>query len=225
MKVLLVAAHPDDEVIGAGGTLSKHVQQGDSVSIVILAEGLTSRKAKYVKPDEEALRLSHNETHRACEVLGVHDVHREDLPNLRLDSLMFLDIVKKVQFHIDKMQPEIVYTHFGGDINVDHGITFRSVMTATRPLPNCPVKWVFAYETLSSTEWNYEQRSAFNANYFIDISSQLDIKLRAMAQYKSELREFPHPRSLQAMEHNARIWGVRSGFLAAEAFVVVRGLW
>ena len=224
MNVLVIAAHPDDEIIGVGGTLAKHVQAGDEVTAVILGDGKTARKPTYEEADAGLMEMSHSETDRAANVLGFKAVHRHDLPDNRFDSMALLDVVKVVESYIDKVQPEVVYTHFGGDINIDHGVTFRAVMTATRLLPGCKVRWVFAYETLSSTEWNYEEGTAFRPNYFVDITDQLELKIESMAHYQSELREFPHPRSLEAIRHNAKVWGARSGFQAAEAFMIVRGI-
>lgn len=225
MNVLIIAAHPDDEIIGVGGTIAKHIQLGDEVSVVILGDGKTSRQSMYVKNSTSLMKMSHYETEKAVKLLGIKSVYFHDLPDNRFDSLNLLDIVKVIEGYIESLHPEVMYTHFGGDINIDHSVTFRAVMTATRLLPGCSVKWVFAYETLSSTEWNYEFISAFRPNYFVDITNQLELKIEAMKQYNSELREFPHPRSLEAIRCNARTWGGRSGFKAAEPFVLVRGVW
>lgn len=225
MKVMVFAAHPDDEIIGVGGALAKHVRQGDNVSAVIMAEGKSSRKADYVKPEDSIMQDSNNETKQALSTLGIEDFVRLNLPDNRLDSMDLLDVVKEAEKQIDRFQPDIVYTQYGGDINIDHTVVFRAVMTATRPLPGHSVKQVLAYETLSSTEWNYLQKDQFHANYFINIEEELDMKLKAMACYGSELRDFPHPRSLQAIENNAYVWGAKSGFKAAEAFMLVRGTW
>ncbi|WP_406590214.1 PIG-L deacetylase family protein [Bacillus atrophaeus] len=225
MKVMVFAAHPDDEIIGVGGALAKHVRQGDEVSAVIMAEGKSSRKADYVKPEDSIMQDSNNETKQALSTLGIEDFVRLNLPDNRLDSMDLLDVVKEAEKQIERFQPDIVYTQYGGDINIDHTVVFRAVMTATRPLPGHFVKQVLAYETLSSTEWNYLQKDQFHANYFINIEEELDMKLKAMACYGSELRDFPHPRSLQAIENNAYVLGAKSGFKAAEAFMLVRGTW
>lgn len=223
MNILVVAAHPDDEIIGVGGTIARHIKNGDNVYVLILGDGKSSRKPYYEELDKETLSKSHDETEKASEVLGIKEVYRHDLPDNRFDSIPLLDIVKIIESYVEKIQPEIVYTHFGGDINIDHYVTFNAVMTATRPLPGTSVKWVFAFETLSSTEWNYSTK--FRPNYFVDITDFLDIKLEAMNQYQSELRKFPHPRSLEAIKHNALAWGARAGFEAAEPFMLVRGIW
>lgn len=225
MNVLVVSAHPDDEIIGVGGTIAKHVEQGDTVNVVIIAEGKSSRYENYKKPENSLLEDSYLETMKACEVLGVSKFKRLNYPDNRLDSIDLLEIIKVVEINIEEFNPDIVYTQYGGDINVDHEVVYKAVMTATRPLPNHNVKWVFAYETLSSTEWNYDVKDAFIPNYFVNIDSQLDQKLKAMSCYSSELREYPHPRSLAAIEYNAKVWGAKIGVGAAEAFKLVRGLW
>lgn len=225
MKVLAVVAHPDDEVIGVGGTLARHAERGDEVTVVVLAEGKSSRKPRYEALPEDVRRAARAETEEACRLLGVAHLHPHELPDNRLDSLDLLDLVKLVDGHLAEVAPEVVYTHHGGDLSIDHELVHRAVMTATRPLPGCPVRWVFAFETASATEWNFRQAAAFQANYFVDIEAQLERKLAAMAAYRSELREPPHPRSLAAIERNARAWGSRCGLGAAEAFRVVRGLW
>lgn len=225
MKVLAVVAHPDDEVIGVGGTLARHAARGDEVTVVILAEGKSSRKPRYEPLAEDVRRAAHAETEEAGRVLGLAALRRHDLPDNRLDSIDLLDLVKLVAGHVGEVAPEVVYTHHGGDLSIDHQRVHRAVMTATRPLPGCPVKWVFAFETASSTEWSFREGDAFQANYFVDIGAHLERKMAAMAAYRSELHEPPHPRSLAAIERNARTWGSRCGLAAAEAFRVVRGLW
>lgn len=225
MNVLVFSAHPDDEVIGVGGTIAKHVEQGDTVNVVIIAEGKSSRYDNYKKPEIPLLDASYLETQNACEILGVSKFKRLNFPDNRLDSLNLLEIVKVVENNIKEFNPDIVYTQYGGDINVDHEVVYKAVMTATRPLPNNNVKWVYAYETLSSTEWNYDVKDAFTPNYFVDIESHLKRKINAMSCYSSELRDYPHPRSLDAIEYNAKVWGAKVGVRAAEAFKLVRGLW
>lgn len=225
MRVLAVVAHPDDEVIGVGGTLARHAEQGDEVWVVILGDGKTSRRPEYAVLSEAARDGSHGETEEAVRRLGVHHVARHDLPDNRFDSLPLLDVIKRVEEHVQALAPEIVYTHHGGDVNVDHCVTHRAVVTATRPLPGCPVRWVLAFETLSSTEWSYREPWTFAPDYFVNIAGQLERKLSALAAYGSELRDPPHPRSLEVIEQNARVWGAKCGFPAAEPFQVIRGLW
>jgi LmbE family N-acetylglucosaminyl deacetylase len=225
VNVLAVVAHPDDEILGVGGTLARHAAQGDRVSVVILGEGMSSRKLRYEAPAESAILTSRDETREALAVLGVDDVRRFELPDQRFDSLPLLDIVKVVAAEVERVAPAVVYTHFRNDINVDHQRTFQAVLVATRPVPACPVEWVFAFETLSATEWNYHADTGFAPNFYVDIAGQLEHKLAAMAKYSSELKTFPHPRSLAAIEHSARLRGAHCGYLAAEAFVMVRGSW
>lgn len=223
-KVLLVAAHPDDEILGCGGTLAKHVLHGDDVSVVILAEGLTSRA-----PTRKEGRVAENllalavAARRACAVLGVEDVTLHNFPDNRMDSIDILDIIKVVELHIENMQPEIVYTHYFGDVNLDHRITYQAVVTACRPQPGHSVKKLLTFETVSSTEWQPPQHGmVFDPNWFVDISKTLEKKMQALAVYESEMRKWPHPRSMEGVQHLAHWRGSIVGVDAAEAFVLSR---
>lgn len=225
-KVLLVAAHPDDEILGCGGTLAKHVSQGDDVSVVILAEGLTSRA-----PTRKEGRVAENllalavAARRACAVLGVNDVTLHNFPDNRMDSLDILDVIKVVELHVENMQPEIVYTHHYGDVNMDHQITYQAVVTACRPQPGHSVKKLLTFETVSSTEWQPPQSGVgFNPNWFVDISETLETKMKALAIYESEMRPWPHPRSMEGIKYQAHWRGSFVGVNAAEAFVLARGI-
>ena len=226
MNVLVVAAHPDDEVLGCGGTIVRHVQQGDRVAVIILAEGVTSRAAKRI-PDQDAEKLQAlaAATHRACAVLGVKDVTLNDFSDNRMDSLPLLEIVKVIEQHIARLQPTVVYTHHGGDVNVDHRVTYQAVVTACRPQPGHPVKTLLTFETSSSTEWQPPLAGIFFApNWFVDIGKTLATKQEALLAYESELRTWPHPRSIQAIEHLARWRGSMVGVEAAEAFALARNI-
>lgn len=214
-KVLVVAAHPDDEVLGCGGTMAKHVDQGDQVKIIILGEGVTSRGSK---PDERALKDLRQCSVRANKHLGVTDITFGKLPDNRLDVMCLLDIVKYIETCALKFKPEIVYTHSAGDLNIDHKITSQAVSTAFRPIPGSLVRYIANFEVPSSTEYG----DGFKPTLFNPIQKQLVRKLRALKAYKSEMREFPHPRSLDYVNYLARVRGSQVGKQACEAFELVR---
>lgn len=222
--VLVVAAHPDDEVLGCGGTIARHVRQGDRVAVIILAEGVTSRAAaRDAGKDKGALQALAAAARRACAILGVQDVTLHDFPDNRMDSLALLEVVKVIEHHVDRLQPQVVYTHHGGDVNTDHCITYQAVITACRPQPDCCVKKILCFETPSSTEWQPPLLGAtFSPNWFVDISGVLPTKAEALAAYETELRQWPHPRSVKAIEHLAGWRGAMVGVEAAEAFEVAR---
>jgi LmbE family N-acetylglucosaminyl deacetylase len=231
MTLLVVAAHPDDEVLGAGGTMAKAAQQGVRVVTLILGEGITSRYAKREDAPPDALRVLHQNAHAANAALGVREVRLVGLPDNRFDTVPLLEVVREIETVIEAEQPSIVLTQHGGDLNVDHVVVFRAVLTATRPVGSSAVQAVYAYEVPSSTEWAFGRfEPRFDANTFVDISATLDAKVRAMESYESEARAFPHPRSPDALRAIARRWGSVSGLQSAEAFQLVRsvrpeGLW
>ncbi len=214
-----MAAHPDDETLGAGGTLALHAARGDRTVVMIIADGVTSRHDE-VELQEQCAR-------RACDVLGVKDVVFAQLPDQRLDALPLLDVITPIEDCIRTYQPDVVLTHFGQDANQDHRAVFRAVLVATRPLPETSVKRVLCWETASSTEWAPPfAGSVFSPNMFVDITQTLSVKLRAMAAYAethvSEVREYPHPRSYRALAVTARRHGATVGVRAAEPFMLVR---
>jgi len=222
--VLVVAAHPDDEVLGCGGTLTRHAAAGDSVHVLILAEGATAR-------DRERNKVKHNDeiadlreaAQKAAHIVGAHPPRFAELPDNRMDSMDVLDIIKTVEAIVNELRPRTVYTHHGGDLNVDHRLTHEAVVTACRPLPNSSVAAIYSFETPSSTEWASTERStAFVPTRYVDITSNLETKLRALSCYETELREFPHPRSTEGVTSLARYRGASVGVSAAEAFQVVR---
>ena len=224
--ILVVAAHPDDELLGCAGTIARHVDQGDVVHVAILAEGSTSRSDLRDREDhQEELDTLARAARAAGAVLGVASVQCFDLPDNRMDSVDLLDVIKLVESLIAKYRPDTVYTHHIGDVNIDHERTHRAVFTACRPLEGHSVRRLLAYETVSSTEWSPPGSSApFLPNWFVDISKVLPRKLEALKAYESEMRDWPHPRSLRAVEHLARWRGATIGADAAEAFVLLRNV-
>ena len=222
--ILVVVAHPDDEVFGCSGSMAKWIQAGDDVHVLILAEGATSRD-KTSDRDARKSELSQlaKSAREAGDILGVKTVTLFDFPDNRMDSVDLLDVVKEVEQFILKLQPNVVVTHNGGDLNIDHQIVHQAVITACRPQPGHPVKRILSFEVPSSTEWQAPTaENAFCPNWFEDISETMELKLKALCAYKLEMREWPHPRSLKAVEHLARWRGSSIGFEAAEAFMLVR---
>ena len=220
-SVLVVASHCDDECLGCAGTIVKHVQNGDEVNVLILAEGITSRyNGINIEEINKELMSLQNNAKKANKLLGVSNIEFNNFPDNRMDSVDLLDIVKVVEKYIKKYKPEIIYTHHSSDLNIDHQLTYQAVITATRPMENQCVKEIYTFEIPSSTEWSFDY--SFKPNVFIDITNTLYFKLQALNCYKSEIREFPHPRSLEAIRANAQRWGSVVGCRYAEAFYLVR---
>ena len=223
ISVLVIAAHPDDEILGCGGTIARHIKNGAMVSVLIMADGITSREksstellAKEIGERQECANLANR-------ILGVNDLTLLSYPDNRMDRAVLLDVVKDVEKKLDQLKPSIVYTHHAGDVNIDHYIVHEAAIVACRPQPDHCVRELLFFETPSSTEWRpAASRSSFEPNWFIDISETLDLKLKALQAYDSELRQFPHPRSLSAVEHLARWRGASVGLEAAEAFELGR---
>lgn len=227
MKVLVVVAHPDDEVLGCGGTIARHVRAKDRVKVVILAEGVTSRASSRSAGlrSRDVARLQSN-ARKANAALGVKHLVMLGMPDNRMDGLELLDVVKAIEAQVLKFRPETVYTHHPGDLNVDHAVVSRAVMTACRPVPGANTRRILFFETPSCTEWQAGLPAlAFVPNYYCDISKTIGSKLRALRHYSSEMRSWPHPRSFRAVEHLARWRGASVGVSAAEAFVLAREIY
>jgi len=219
-KILVVAAHPDDEVVGVGGTILKHIGVGDRVSILLLGDGVTSRGASVTD-----IKKRRDQAKQAARVLGVEKVIVEALPDNKFDSVPLLDIVKKVEKVIYIIKPNIVYTHFGDDLNIDHRLTFQAVLTVCRPQPKFFVKKILAFETLSSTEWQVKKKNKlFCPSEYNDIGKFINKKIKAMEIYSDELKKYPHPRSKEGIRILAQYRGLEVGYKYAEAFQVIRQL-
>ncbi len=226
MKVLIVAAHPDDEVLGCGATLARHVAAGDAVSVLFLSEGVTGRSEPGVARDWSA-DIAEREAMagRAAQLLGYSIAGFLRHPNLRMREQPLLDLVKQIDGAIRLLSPEVIYTHHIGDMNTDHRIAADAVLTACRPRQGLSVRSIYAFETPSSTEWNSPLHAPpFAPVRFVDVTAFLPRKLEAMRCYDFELRPMPHPRSPEAVEALARYRGVSIGVAAAEAFTVLREL-
>lgn len=216
--ILVVAAHADDEALGCGGTIARHVAEGDIVHVVFLADGVSSRQG--TDPLELARRLA--ATEQARQILGVMTTTFLELPDNRLDSLPLIEVIRPLEQVIRKIHPQIIYTQHCGDLNVDHRIAHQAVMTACRATPENVVKEIYAFEVMSSTEWSSVGLSPFLPNLFIDISAYLAIKLLALEAYALEMRPAPHSRSIEHLNVLARHRGCCVGVDAAEAFMVIR---
>jgi LmbE family N-acetylglucosaminyl deacetylase len=222
--VLVVAAHPDDEILGCGGTMAKHSLAGDEVHVLILAEGLTSREQKRDRSkSKEALTKLSKSSQRANEIVGVKTLVLHDFPDNRMDGIDLIDVVKVVEDCLKKIKPNTIYTHNHTDLNVDHRIAHEAVVTACRPGSFPSVHTLLFFEVPSSTEWQTPGHSpAFSPNWFVDISTTFKKKLAALEAYADEMRPWPHPRSIKAVEHLARWRGATVAAEAAEAFVLGR---
>lgn len=220
-RILIVAAHPDDEVLGCGGTAARLAREGHELYTLILGEGATSRDPVRQQETRAAeILLLQEQMAAAGRRLGVHDVFSHDFPDNRFDSVPLLDLVKVVEEVKNRVRPEIIFTHSAIDLNIDHRLTHEAVLTATRPLSNEPVREIYAFEVLSSSEWHFP--AAFCPDCFFDISATIADKLAAMEIYSGELHAWPHPRSLEGIRRNAELWGMKVGLVLAEAFQVVR---
>ncbi len=222
MTALVVAAHPDDEVLGAGATVARLADRGEQVHVAILGEGITSRYTRREDAHADLLARLRDQSRRACERIGAAGVVHYELPDNRFDTVPLLDVVHLVEELVERFQPDVVYTHRAGDLNIDHDVVHRAVLTATRPVPGSFVRRVYAFEVPSSTEWAFGIGRPFAPNVFVDAAATLDRKIEAMELYESEARAFPHPRSPEALASLARTRGAAAGLAAAEAFELVR---
>ena len=232
MNILVIVAHPDDEVLGMGGTILKHAKKGDNVSIAYLTTGIASRRSTNYKTNSkyEITKKQENDVKKqiielqkdakkVCKLLKVKKTVFYDFPDNELDTVSLLKIIKTIEDLIMEIKPERIYTSHFGDLNVDHRIVYESVLTAIRP-HEMKVKELLCFELLSSTEWSFSYD--FKPNYFVNIEKELNLKMNAMKKYKNELKKFPHPRSLENINNSAKRWGTVCGFNAAEAFQIVR---
>ena len=227
-NILIVVAHPDDELLGLGGTMNKLIKEYNiKTHVIILGEGITSRSdSRDVGLWEQELVTHKNNIKNAQKEIGYHNVSVYDFPDNRFDTVSLLDIIKVIEKEKKDFIPDVVFTHHGGDVNVDHQRTFEAVITACRPMANETVKTIISFETPSGTEWraNSDPRHFF-PNFFVSISEEnLDAKIKGMESYEFESRSFPHPRSPKALKIVAQRWGVAMGEELVEAFHIVRSI-
>lgn len=222
-RILIIAAHPDDEVLGCAATVARLIKEGYEAYTLILGEGKTSRDEKRVLENkQEEIQILNAEIQKANDVIGIKGVFTESFPDNRFDSVDLLDIIKVISKVKEEIRPDIIFTHYEHDLNIDHQITYQAVITATRPMQDECVKEIYSFEILSSTEWNYPL--SFSPDTFFDISETIDLKIEAMKVYDSELCKYPHPRSLEGIKLNAQYQGMRVGKKYVEAFQSVRVL-
>jgi LmbE family N-acetylglucosaminyl deacetylase len=225
MRILVISAHPDDEVLGCGGAIARWSTAGHELFVAILGEGFSARYRQSDMPEDsrrEQERLYEN-SRNVSKFLGVKELFQFRYPDNRFDTVPLLEIVQCIESVLNKTRPHAVYTHHGGDLNIDHVITFRAAMTATRPLATCSVTELYTYEVPSASDWSFGCFTpSFKPNVFVDIRETIEAKITAMEMYDSETRPFPHPRSPEYLRANARRWGGVTGLPAAEAFELVR---
>ena len=223
MTTLVVAAHPDDEVLGCGATAARLAAHGEDVVLAILGEGAVSRYSNPADADQQEVAALAADSRRAADVLGAKEVRLFGLPDNRFDTVALLDIVKLIEDVIADVSPQCIYTHHGGDLNIDHQMVFKATLAATRPVPGQGVTELYAFEVNSSTEWAFQRvHPVFRPSVFVDVSETLDVKVEALEAYSSEIRAFPHPRSPEAVRAAAQRWGSVVGVAAAEAFEPIR---
>lgn len=225
-KLLVVAAHPDDEILGCGGTVAKLVKKNYEAHVVIVSQGITSRYSKLeTKQSNKKLLNLKKSALKANKVLGVKTVSFLDFPDNRLDDICLLDIVKRLEQIIKKINPEIIFTHNSTDLNIDHKIVFDALITACRPLPMSKIKKILSFEVLSSTDWGTgSNNDFFNPNYYVDVHKTLNLKLKALKEYKSEMKKWPHARSIETVKALAKFRGSSMGIKAAESFKLIRNI-
>jgi N-acetylglucosamine malate deacetylase 1 len=217
-RVLVVAAHADDEALGCGGTIARHAGDGDPVDVVFLADGVTSR-------GDTALAGRRAAAMKACSILGANTPIFFDFPDQKLDTVGILPVVQAIEPIIENIRPTVIYTHHGGDLNLDHRIVHQAVMTALRPTPSSSYRAIYAFEVASSTEWASSAIGpTFRPDHFVAIEDTLEQKIEALHAYDQEMRDFPHSRSYDALRALAVLRGASVGFRAAEAFVTLRSI-
>ncbi|MBL0938539.1 MAG: PIG-L family deacetylase [Gemmatimonadaceae bacterium] len=223
--VLVVVAHPDDEVLGCGGTIARYARDGHAVHVLVLADGVGARYAAGVtdsaRTEERGRRT--DALQRAAAILGVSGVETADFPDNAMDTVPLLHVAQRIEQSIARLTPHIVLTHHAGDVNQDHRQTHDAVVAACRPQPGHSVRTLLTFEVASSTEWQLPgTRAAFEPNWFVDTTDTLELQLAALEAYAEELREWPHPRSVRALRARAEWRGATVGCAAAEAFMVGR---
>lgn len=223
-KVLVVCAHPGDEILGCGATLARHVRQGDEVRVMVMGDGWTSR-VKSVEKAKDVVNLDviEDQGRAALDVIGVKQVEYLRFPDNRFDSVPLLELVKAIEKVKRQFVPDVLYTNSPFDLSIDQQRTSRAVVTAFRPQPGDNRTEILCFEVPSSTEWNTQEGAGvFAPNYFVDVAATLELKINAFQCLSSEVRPWPHPRSAEAIEHQAKSRGASVGVGAAETFMLLR---
>jgi LmbE family N-acetylglucosaminyl deacetylase len=228
-KIMIVVAHPDDELLGLGATMHHLINDAMiKTHVVILGEGITSRSSiRDVEEWKNELNIHKSNIKKAQEEIGYHSLNTYNFPDNRFDTIALLDIIKVIEKEIFNFKPEIIFTHHGGDLNIDHQKTFEAVITACRPLEIESVKTIITFETPSGTEWraSSDPKHFIPNLYFTFSQDDLEAKISAMESYQFEKRLFPHPRSPRALKIRAQYWGVNVGAEFAEVFCIVRSIY
>lgn len=209
MNILVIAAHPDDEVLGMGATIKKLTKNHNKVTLCVVTEGATAQYS-----DKKMIEIRKNSCKKAGKILGITNFEFLNFPDMQLDSIPHLEINKKLEKVIKKYKPVIVYTT-SSDLNKDHQIVFESTLVVTRPFKTS-VKQIFAYEIPGIT------KSPFTPNYFENVSKEFSFKIKAFKQYESEIESFPHPRSFEYLENLSKLRGAESGLSKAESFQIIK---
>ncbi len=222
-KVLVVVAHPDDEVLGMGGTIAKYVSNGSEVALLIVTDGSTSQYKNNPRLNE-ILENKKKETEKAASILGISKIYYGGQPDMNLDMTAHTAVNAAIEYVINDFAPEIVYTHFEGDINKDHQYVYQSTLVACRPIPGQRIKELYSYSVPSSTEWNPQNsKTAFVPNVYVDIEGEYaEKKYKAMEAYVTELRDYPHPRSIETLRILDKAVGLQVGLKCAESFIAHR---
>jgi len=227
-RIMLVVAHPDDELLGPGASMHRLIKELDiTTHVVILGEGITSRSDTRDTEKWKAQLATHrNNIREAQHAIGYHSVSIYDFADNRFDTVALLDIIKVIEKEKQQFKPDVIFTHHGGDVNIDHQRTFEAVITSCRPMSDETVKTIITFETASGTEWRASTDPRhFVPNYFISVVEQdIAAKIKAMESYEFEKRAYPHPRSPEALKIQAQRWGVSVGVPFAEAFCIVRNI-
>ncbi|MBO6805983.1 PIG-L family deacetylase [Thalassospira sp.] len=223
-NVAVIAAHPDDEVLGMAGSIAKHVNNGDIVNILFMSDGVTGRDVDYDRNarlnDINARKLS---AKKVSEILGISNIEFCDYPNLRMDTVSVLEVTQKIETRLQNWGSNIVYTHHSSDTNVDHGVCFKSTLIACRPVPRCQVRSIRCFEVLSSTEYSVSNHGPiFDPNLFVNVEEFVKAKIACVRAYDYEMRPAPFPRSEKIVEAQLTLRGSQVGLNAAEAFMEVR---
>ena len=220
-RILVIGAHSDDEVLGVGGTVLQASKLDSQVDVLIVTDSVSTQ---YESASIMGVRRVSHLT-ECCEILGVNSVTQWEYPDMKLDTIAHVDLNRKIENFLLERKYDTVFVHHRNDINKDHRILFDSVMVATRPVPSQTIKAIYCYYTPSSTEWGaHGGSSIFCPNMFVDVSNVLSKKLEALNKYKDELREYPHPRSIENVENVAKYFGAQVGLKAAEAFQIIRNI-
>ena len=215
-RILVICAHPDDETLGLGGTICHHVEKGDKVNVLIFTDGESARGKSNSK-----IKIRQKQSRKAAKDLGVEKIKFLNYPDQQLDIIAIKDLAKKIESEIKILNPNIIYTHYWGDVNQDHKKLFDATLVACRPIPNSSIEQILCYETPSSTEWGNSFKNK-HPNSFVNIEKFLDKKIIAIENYSDEIKPFPHPRSKEAIMNRAMFWGSTVGIHYAEAFYLIR---